>query len=427
MARKVTSFLDMASLWDLHGFISSSESDELFSELQNVRQNDRDKNIIALVTTIEDISSDEILRVYAAKAHTIRSNIDEEIVERLRYVLLNNRDSLYLRTSVSQALRYINLKSAAFGLIDALLHIQEPELQTIIASAIYNHDSLTWQERAERIIQLLGKDTLHREHLSVMNILLAMLPSGEILKNNRYELTDYLIQKAVVWSNDDRMIGILAGLVIESVGDNLNRANQRARQCPLVEPDDKLRLQPLLAELNSRLTPAELEVRLQDAFQIPLKRANKQIHAIWETSIGSVQKLLTVRLLLGTTLFIAGFLLLMVSVFAYIFVQSNEATVGVLLSLALIVIAVIYSQPLRKTQQMLTDIGVANAVYSSYVQRTLGISHSFAQLYLEGKLDSNEVEKSNKLLSETMNDTVKALRNNRLTSFDDFIDQFSSS
>lgn len=428
MTRQATSYLDMAGLWDLQGFIASSESAVLFSALQDVRKLDRDAKHAELIAIIRNKSAEEILRVYAAKAQTIITRADNKAISELKGILLDRDNGIYLRTAVSQSLRSINHKDAVYALISALAHTYEPGLHNEIAYAVCYHPALSWQEKTDRLLQTLNQDTLYREHLPLEAMLRAILPPLQTLQGNRFELTDYLINKSPAWSEDERMIGILAGLIIESVGRNLNRANQRAHQYQLAQPDEGLRLRPLVSEMNSHLTPAELEVRLQTSFYDPLEKANKRIQAMWENSIEVAQNSIRARTWIGGFLFVSGLILLGITVYHFLTTQrSSESLMGLVVSSILLVMATIYSGPLRHVRQALAEIGVANTVYAAYVQRSLEISNSFARNYVQGKLDADDIAHSNKLISDAMNDTVKALRNSGPASLDDLINQLSSS
>ncbi|MCB0019528.1 MAG: hypothetical protein KDE09_17175, partial [Anaerolineales bacterium] len=73
-------------------------------------------------------------------------------------------------------------------------------------------------------------------------------------------------------------------------------------------------------------------------------------------------------------------------------------------------VTAVHGGSVRDSKQALTEIGAANAVYAAYVQRTLEIGNTYTQLYLQDKLTYQELRVSSQLISEAMNDAVRALR-----------------
>ena len=98
---------------------------------------------------------------------------------------------------------------------------------------------------------------------------------------------------------------------------------------------------------------------------------------MWLESIRQSQQFLRIRLYssLGTRV-IGGIILILGAIGAGLF--SNATTTYLLLSiagLALIILSFSFRDSVTDARQALAHIGIANAAYSAYVQRTLQISN----------------------------------------------------
>jgi hypothetical protein len=246
----------------------------------------------------------------------------------------------------------------------------------------------------------------------------------EQLAQSRFLLTDHLIHKAVLLTDDlERMTGILAGLIIESVGHNLNRANQRVGEYEYAHAEPATALVLLRSEMNSLLTPAERQAQLEGTFSGPLREAHDEIRHIWESSIKDVDRYLRARQRLGAIGFGLGLLTLLVAVVMIIFVQNSNGLVVALMGIITLAGTAVYAGSVRDNKEILTEIGAANTVYAAYIQRILQINNTYTHYYLQDKLTYTELQESNKLISEAMNDAIKALRATGQASFEDLIAQ----
>jgi hypothetical protein len=107
---------------------------------------------------------------------------------------------------------------------------------------------------------------------------------------------------------------------------------------------------------------------------------------------------------------------------------TNAATTYLLLAIAglvLIVLSFSFRDSATDARQALAHIGIANAAYSAYVQRTLQISTGYAQQFLKGQLTPDDIAKSTELIQKALNSTVSAMNPER-PSLDDFLNDLSS-
>jgi hypothetical protein len=181
------------------------------------------------------------------------------------------------------------------------------------------------------------------------------------------------------------------------------------------------------SEINSLLTPAELRANLEETFQKPLTAVHKEIQSTWQTAVKNTGYSLRVRLAISSLISFAGVVFLGFSIWRAVWQEEwTSGLVGIALALIILILSYFYSGPVRETRQTLADVAVANAVYAAFVQRMLEISHVYTRLRLGGRKPSYEdVEKSSAIINGIVQDTVKALREDRPATLDDLIDQYS--
>lgn len=421
MMEQITTVVEMLDLLSLDHRGALREGPESLQRLRSLREAGaagHNDDLLVAMATVERV---ELFRVFAALSLKPETLTPDQIT-RLHKFLLDD-ENISLRTAVARQLRLAPQPIVLDRLFDALVRCNDPQLRSIIAYAIAENPVTGWQGKIDQMLIVFQRYKYHREHLDCAALVTAIRPSVDDLAQRRFLLTDSLIQKAVSLTDDvERVTGILAGLIIESVGHNLNRANQRVGEYEYAHDEPATALVLLRSEMNSLLTPAERQARLEETFSDPLRKAHDEIRAIWESSIKNVERSLRSRRGLGAMGFGVGLLALLAAVIMIVIQDGNGYWLA-LIGITTLAITAVYSGPVRNSKEVLTEIGTANAVYTAYVQRTLEISNAYSHLYLQDKLTYAELERSNQLIGAAMNDAVKALRTEGNTSFEDFINQ----
>jgi hypothetical protein len=421
MIEEVTTLTDLIDLLNLERHSADSQENADLVHLQRLRAARLAGENDELLHEIFRQEASPLHRVYAALSLQ-PATLNLEQVNRLRGCLLSD-NHVSLQTAVARQLRFVGDSAVINQLFDTLIRCRDPQLRSLIAYSIAENGIMHWQEKVDAMLTALQRCNYYREQLDHNALIAAIRPSEDILFQNRFSLTDYLIQKAALLSGDsERVTGIMAGLIIESVGNNLNRANQRITQYENSGDQAEADLALLRSELNSLLTPAERQAQLEQTFTKPLEDASKKVRHIWESSLNNVETNLRLRQWLGMGGIAVGTIMLIIGLLFEIDRGPLMALIGVIL----VVASVIYSGRIQDQKRMLAEIGVANAVYTAYIQRTLEISNAYTHLYLHNQLTSEKLAESNELISKTMNDTVKALRTEGKTSLDDLLNELQS-
>ncbi len=428
MVEQVTTFADMLALLDMSGYVPLPEPfGDTFDKIRTYRARGEAGDNEFLLAQIAPLGQDryqELLRVYAAVSLKADQLHDEQLA-RLKDRLLRD-ESPSVQIAIVKKLQQVPRGEVAPILMEALVQSHDPQVQAALAYAIREAKApLDWRAKVAHLLDALAETGLYRENLDMAVLITAVQPTLAEIRVNRFVLTHELIGKAITYTAQRPMLGILAGLIIESAGRNLNRANQVVRAYQDEHHLPAIRFKHLLAEMNNILTSDEWATRLETTFQTPLKETEKQIHAMWQASIRSVLDGMILRRRLSAALFIVSFVTIVVALGLFISADTGLAALLTLLGLVLLITAVFYSGPVRDTKKTLMDIGVANAVYAAYVQRTLEISNGFTRLYLQGELNSKEIEKSNRLIGEAMKEAVNALRSEGSGTLEDLINSLN--
>ncbi len=425
MVETLTNFAELMSLVDFdvyHGL--PKPHDDTIRRLRELRQQGANGDTESLLHSTIPLGQDTLIRVFAVSVIN-PNNVSPTQLQQLAERLLHD-ENVSVQTAVAHKMQHIPLNDTIPILFQALIENNDPHLRAVIAHAIYKtKTSVTWHEKTLHLLSQLKKQGLSREHLDMTAFMTAVQPPRSELQHpqNRYLLTDYLIQQALNYAQDERMTGILAGLIIESNGRNLNRANQRLRQYEIDHHLPIAQCRLLRSEMNSLLTPAELEARLEETFQQPLRDANEQIHTMWRKSINTIHTGIVARQRASGLAFLSGFGLLLAALVFALQQDSSSTILAALFAIVSMITGAVYGGPVRDNKKVLADIGVANAAYAAYIQRTLAISNGFAHLYLQDKVTMKEVESTSNLISQAMKDTVEALRKERNASLDDLLNQ----
>ena len=118
-----------------------------------------------------------------------------------------------IRIEIVRAMRLINHADTLTPLVNALLIDQMPSVRQEISLVLSMSNLISWQKKADLIIQILRESELQRADVDAVNVVSAMMPPNEFPLSEKYALTDYLIGMA-----KDKLQSILLSgkLIIES-------------------------------------------------------------------------------------------------------------------------------------------------------------------------------------------------------------------
>ena len=108
--------------------------------------------------------------------------------------------------------------------------------------------------------------------------------------------------------------------------------------------------------------------------------------------------------------FIFGIVLLIVSSYNMLFEDNVKISTYIPFISGLgFMLLIFFSAPIKEIRQAVVDLATANAAFIAYIHRVLESSHTYTYFLLREKLQFEELEKSNEIIKNAMNDTVEAL------------------
>jgi hypothetical protein len=424
MVEEIVIFADLLAAVSLDAFHLRREPESaIFERLRQLQILGNSGDNQALLQAILPFGQPELIRVFAASSLDEKAVTSEQI-EKLAEWLMRD-DSRPLQIAVARKLRRVPLGETLPPLSRALVLTRDPELRTILAYSIRDTQAVvTWRERVVHLLAALKDSGLFREQLDMAIIITAMFPEDDNLpvSNRRDLLTEHLIEKVLTFQNDQQMIGILAGLVIECAGRSVSDANKIVEIYRKNHGLPKLRVKHLLAAMNNYLTLSEVETNLRESFQIPLNQNLTNIQDMWVKSSQEILDGLTYRRWLSSFIIVVGGATILLGL-VFLFVDRSVALILFGLGLSLIGLAAVYAGPVRETSKRLAEIGVANAAFTAYVQRTLTIGSGVGRQYLEGRLSLDDIERANKLVGMALKDAVDAFREEGAGSIEELINK----
>ena len=328
---------------------------------------------------------------------------------------LRDHENYRLRTRVAGALQQIGHTAAIPYLVEALVQDERDSVRTASAEALASLPN--WEAKATQLLDVLSSSRRERAAFDFVAIVQAIRPTREELADNRHLLTDFLIRRAVVLRPDSRLAAIMAGLIIASADGSLSLAGERVnlyqRENQISESD----LQTLRIEIGgaTALNPIllKLEENLQKNFQEPISELNNETRAMWRQVIRNAQLIFGLRTLMSVIVFAVGIYLVIGSYQQ--FIQGSLDQVGLFGSgvsfiggLGLI-LATVYTGPLKEIRQAVSDFGIANATYIAYVHRILQISHTFTLYYLKEEISFERAKEAGALIEDAANDAMVLL------------------
>ena len=160
---------------------------------------------------------------------------------------------------------------------------------------------------------------------------------------------------------------------------------------------------------------SQLEKNLIEYFQKPLDQLNKETQSVWKRTVSFANMGFILRAGMSVALFLFG-MYLMYDSYQLFKVNPDSTTAmfgaGVPFLTGLgTMLSMVFWGPLREIRHAVSDVGAANVAFIAYIHRVLQVSHTFSHYYLNGKISFEELEKSGKLIEDTMDDAVRVLRN----------------
>lgn len=415
------------------------------SQLRELRRRAGAGDNDALIQAVQNESQpDELIRVYAA-GMIVADRVNATLLERLGQLLLTD-SNISVQVALAKKLRHVPvseavpLKEIVSWLLRAIIHGRDAQLRIIAAESARDiagdtardaepSASEVWLAKVDVLFNWLGVAAHFREHLDIAALVTAVTPSHA--PEDRHLLADTLVARAPHYSQDMRLTGILAALIIESCHHNLQTAVNRLDNYLNTHPDAASDLHLLRREINSVLIAPELKKAWAESYQNPLEMVRDDVRGKWNASIRSAEVGLWFRLLVG--LFVSLVAALIGLRLLWQGIEGLSEPVGwppivqIVLGLGLLTVSLVYRGPVRDLQQTLVEIGVANTVYAAFAQQSLHISHQHAALSLQNRLTTADLKESSQLLGNAMKEAVQTLRHERKpVTIDEFLKQMDS-
>lgn len=409
------------------------------SQLRELRRRAGAGDNEALIQAVQNESQpDELIRVYAA-GMIVADRVNATQLERLGQLLLTD-SNVSVQVALAKKLRHVPvseavpLKEIVSWLLQAIIHGRDAQLRIIAAESTRDiagevaedadrSANETWLVKVETLFNQLGVAEQFREHLDIAALVTAVTPTHA--PANWLLLADTLVAQAPRYSQDMRLTGILAALIIESCHHNLQTAVNRLDDYLNRHTEAAADLQLLRREINSFLTPPELRTTLTQSYEQPLKTIQADVRGKWAHSVLSAQVGLWLRLSVGLAVAVGGLWLLWQGAMGLADTKLwPQSFLQIALALVLLLISLVRRGPVRDVQQTLAEIGVANTVYAAFAQQSLHISHHHAALSLQNRLTMAELQESSQLLGNAMKEAVQTLRHERKpVTIDEFLKQ----
>jgi HEAT repeat protein len=361
------------------------------------------------IARLQTAAGDRNPDVRKAALSALRTAANGDAVPTLSRALAADPDA-GVRRRASQLLGEIADARALSDLCKAVLEDADEAVRTASADALARTG--TWNARAAAFLRALGAGTLQRAGVDAERVVLAIAAPVE---PDQFLLADHLIGEAI--GKDERMTGVLAGLVIACCGGNLGVAGERLNRYQQAKgvTDDVMRA--LRIEIGGRtaLDPVMkiLQADLQEYFRLPIARLNESTQQHWERTVRYAQYGVIARVAMSIVVFLLGMGLLSVASWKLMFgnpdtTQLFGAGVSFVSGLGAMLM-IVYSGPLREIRDSVSGLGISSAAFIAYIHRVLQISHTFSFYYLNGQMSFDLMKQSSELIRDSMADTIGKL------------------
>jgi HEAT repeat protein len=356
-------------------------------------------------------------RVMLAAVDALRVIQSEGAVDCLADTLVNNIN-FKVKRQAADALGKLGSKRCIPPLLAALLaESNDNTLTEIVRDSLKGFDD--WQEKAKQLVELLKQNSFRREQIDAKLVLVAVQPRKEVLAAEPHIMTGFLIDSAVKQFNEERLLQIFAELIKVSTDNNGAVINEQLELYRERENISEEILQALRVEIGGAetLRPVlnKLEKNLQEYFQKPIDRLNSDTQTVWKQTIFLANLGFIIRLSLNLAVFIIG---------AYFMLDSYGRIVdGSLPTERLVVLMAVFigggatmfttffTFPLKQIKQAVSDVGLANVAFISYIHRVLQISHTFSYFYLKGEISFKEIESAASQIENNSHGAILTLKN----------------
>jgi PBS lyase HEAT-like repeat len=337
-------------------------------------------------------------RVMLEAVDALRVTESEGAINCLAETLVNNVN-FKVKRQAADALGKLGSKRCIPPLLSALLvESNDNTLTEIVSDSLKGIDD--WQEKGRQLVDLLKQNSFRREQINAKLVLLAIQPRKEVLATEPQIITGFLIDAARKQLNDERLLQIFAELIKVNTNNNGSVINEQLELYREKENISEEDLQALRVEIGGAetLRPIlnRLEENLLEYFQKPIDRLNSDTQTIWKQTIFLANLGFIVRLSLNLAVFIIG---------AYFMIDSYGRIVDGSLSTERLVtlmavfigggatmFTTFFTFPLKQIKQAVSDVGLANVAFISYIHRVLQISHTFSYFYLKGDVSFKEIQ-----------------------------------
>lgn len=296
----------------------------------------------------------------------------------------------------------------------ALIEIPDSGIRSVVKNALKKNSD--WRQKTGQFLSLFEEKPYTQAGLPADEIVFAIAPDAQELSQNRYVLTDLLIEKSNDYS-DPRLLEILAAMIRASTygdqdaaGERLNDSEKRGQLSK--DKLDQLRigvggvkaLNPMLSLLNQDL---------EKYFRLPVKNLNEITLKNWQDTIRYAQSGFLARMIMSGVVFFVGILLVCISGFRFMFstldMQQMFGNGVSFVSGLTTMLLIIYTGPLKQIRGAVDDLGTANAAFIAYIHRVLQTSHTFSLYYLHERINFEEMQKSSQLIQQAMSQTIIGL------------------
>lgn len=374
------------------------------SELERDEQRAQDGNGRSADDQLEIVSIQE--RIMSVAVTALGSTNSESAIHCLANALINNLN-YKIQGQAADALGKLGFKTCIPPLLEAFFKERRNAPREKIGDALKKIEG--WQEKANQLVLYLSQSSVQRDQIDAKILLTAVQPPQEELTKDPHLLTDFLIQSAIQQFNDQRLLQIFAELIKTNSKNNASVISERLELYREKENVSEEILQALRVEIGGAQTLKpllnKLEKNLLDYFQKPIDRLNTDTQTMWKQTVRLANLGFFVRILLNISIFVIGAYFMIDSygriVAGTLSPQQLTALMAVFIGGGVTMFATFFTLPLKQIKRAVTDVGLANVAFISYVHQILQISHTFSYFYLNGKISFGEIKSAAKQIEDT--------------------------
>ncbi len=377
--------------------ISSLNSEDSDQEQLLEQENLKERVMMSVVRALRDIGTPDVVECLGDALHP--------------------SNSLGVRRQAVSALGVLQHEGGIQYLANAFLLDAVTQVRDIAGDRLAGFDN--WQRKTTQVLQILSEGSQQRSQINAPKIVTAVNPLPQQLDENPHLLTDFLIEQALIHIDNNRLVSLLAALIIASANDRMSIVAARISAYQTDNNITDQQLQPLRIEVGGveALTPIlkKLEKNLEEYFQKPILQLNQSTSAVWQQTIRIAQWGFALRALMSVTLFVIGAYLVIHSYLQFVSGSLNlEQFVGPGVSFIAglgTMFSMVFTGPLKEIRKAVNDVGRSSAIFISYIHRILQVSHTFSFFYLKEEIDFDKLKEASDLMEDTMRDAIEALKN----------------